>query len=350
MLSLVLLTLTAQLSAQCDLTPTIDPPDLMMCPFTTDTLTTEEYDSYQWYKDGQPIPGATQRQLVVDYYSSVTFDFHVEVSQNGCIAQSDSTHVNGYAFLAPIVYTTGAVSYDVENDGTALFCEGDVVQLNLGLPYTENVTWFKDGEPINSASTPTLTVTGTGNYYVHAAPDVCPNLITGLGLEVRMVFTPSVKPTITPTILGALCATPGFAQYEWSRNGTVIPGANMACIEPMEQGAYTVRVLPGSACDLPSEPYYHLTTDMGITHDPHEVTVTPDHALGLLTVNWSGAMEPLATWRIVDVQGRTLRTGDVPLQGPLMVDASGLPQGMLLFQTLQQGAALAPATRFMMGQ
>ena len=130
-----LLPSTLGLAAQCDFTPTIDPPDLMMCPLTTDTLSTEEYDSYQWYKDGEPIPGATQRQLVVDYYSSVTFDFHVEVSLDGCTAQSDSTHVNGWAFLSPTVYTSGAVPYAVDNNGTALYCEGDVVQLTLGLPY-----------------------------------------------------------------------------------------------------------------------------------------------------------------------------------------------------------------------
>lgn len=338
------------LAAQCDFTLTIDPPDLMMCPLTTDTLSTGEYDSYQWYKDGEPIPGATQRQLVVDYYSSVTFDFHVEVSLDGCTAQSNPTHVNGWAFLSPTVYTSGAVPYEVDNNGTARYCEGDVVQLTLGLPYTEHITWFKDGEPINSTSTPMLTVTSTGSYYVHAAPDRCPDLITGLGLEVNMVFTPAAQPTIAPTILGALCASPANALYEWSLNGTVIPEATSACLEPTEAGAYTARILPGTACDQPSEPYLHIITGMADAPGEQPMTVTLDAAAERLTVQWSGNLGPDAGWRILDAQGRVLREGGLPLEGPVHVETGGLSSGVLLFQALRDGAPIAKATRFVVGR
>jgi hypothetical protein len=338
------------LAAQCSFTPTIDPPDLMMCPLTTDTLSTEEYDSYQWFKDGEPIPGATQRQLVVDYYSSVTFDFHVQVSLDGCIAQSSPTHVDGWAFLSPTVYTSGAVPYEVDNNGTALYCEGDAVLLTLGLPYTENITWFKDGEPINMASSSTLTVTSTGSYYVQAAPGLCPDLITGLGLELDLIFTPAVQPTIAPTILGALCASPANAQYEWSLNGTVIPGATAACLEPTEAGAYTARIVPGTACDLPSEPYLHLVTGLADAPGEQPMTVTLDASAEHLTVQWSGKLGPDAAWRILDAQGRVLRDGSLPMEGPVYLDTGGLSNGVLLFQALRNGTAIAPAKRFVVGR
>lgn len=53
------------------LNPTIINGDVMMCPEETDTLFTQEFDTYQWYKGGTPIPGANDQSLVIDYYHYV---------------------------------------------------------------------------------------------------------------------------------------------------------------------------------------------------------------------------------------------------------------------------------------
>jgi hypothetical protein len=342
---LAALTTAVQLQAQCNFTPTIDPPYLMMCPLTTDTLTTQVYDSYQWYKDGVAIPGANAQSLVVDYYSSVTFDFSVEVSLDGCTAHSDSTHVNGWAFIAPSVFATGATPHEIENDGTPHYCQGDTVLLTLSAPYFANITWFKDGVPIPGATAPTLTITTTGSYYAQAAPDVCPDLLTGLDLEVDMIFEPAVQPTLT-TLFGGLCANLAATSYEWSLNGVVIPGVNTACIEPTVAGDYTVRVLPAGPCDQPSEPFYYLITGVGAEGSAQPWSLRTAPADDALTVHWTGALEPGATWRIVDLQGRTVRSGVLPAHGPLVIATAELPEGVHLFQALQQGKPLAPVSRF----
>ena len=54
--------------AQCNYVPTVYPADLILCPNATDTLWTQVYDSYQWYKDDSLIQGATNRYYVVDQY------------------------------------------------------------------------------------------------------------------------------------------------------------------------------------------------------------------------------------------------------------------------------------------
>jgi hypothetical protein len=345
LLSLIALTAAVQLKAQCPFTPTIDPPDLLMCPLTTDTLTTQEYDNYQWYKDGQPIPGANAQSLVVDYYSSVTYDYSVEVSLGGCTAHSDSTHIDGWAFIAPSVFATGDAPYDVEPDGTPLYCSGDTVELTLGAPYRANITWFQDGAVIPGATSPTLTITNTGSYYAHAAPDVCPHLLTGLDLDVYMIFEPSVQPTLT-TLFGGLCANVVAEVYEWSLNGTVIPGLNTGCIEPTVGGDYTVRALPAGECDRPSEPFTYIVTGVEAGNEVLPWTVHVDHAGEVLTVQWGGLPASGPTWRIVDVQGRTLRSGFLPMEGPLLIATAELPAGMHLFQALHQGKQLAPSARF----
>ena len=54
--------------AQCTFTPTISPNSVILCPNSSEVLTTEVCDSYQWYKDGSPIPGATQQTHSVSYF------------------------------------------------------------------------------------------------------------------------------------------------------------------------------------------------------------------------------------------------------------------------------------------
>jgi len=217
------------------------------------------------------------------------------------------------------------------------------------VPYTANITWFRDGTPIPGATGSTITVATTGSYYVQGAPGLCPNLITGLGLSVNLEFEPVVQPVITQTILGALCAMPANAQYEWSLNGVVIPGATSACYEPTVGGDYTVRALPAGECDRPSEPFTYIITGVADVEDAQPLTITMDPANGLLTVQWTGALEPGTSWRIVDVQGRTLRSGALPTHGPARAEVAGLPQGVHLFQAMQHDRPLAPATRFVVG-
>jgi len=344
LISLAAFAAAAHMNAQCSFTPTIDPPDLLMCPLTTDTLSTQEYDSYQWYKDGLPIPGANGQNLVVDYYSSVTFDFSVEVTLDGCTAHSDSTHIDGWAFMAPSVFATGDAPHDVEPDGTPLFCDGDTVQLTLAPPYSANVTWFMDGVPIPGATAPTHTITGTGSYFVHAAPDVCPHLITALDMDVDMVFEPAVQPTLT-TLFGGLCADVAATSYEWSLNGTVIPGLTTGCIEPTVSGDYTVRALPFGVCDRPSEPFTYIVTGVEDLPAQH-MDLLADPVGGTLTVRWSGELEQGATWRITDIQGRTLLSGRLPVHGPVSIGMDELPAGVHVFQVMHDGRPLSPASRF----
>ena len=67
--ALFLLAKTAQ--AQCPFDPTVT-GNLLLCPGATSTLSTQQYDAYQWYSrpfgsggSAQPIPGATGQTLEV---------------------------------------------------------------------------------------------------------------------------------------------------------------------------------------------------------------------------------------------------------------------------------------------
>src|SRR2546430_8195554 len=87
--------------SQCNFTPTIVPNSLIFCPNETDTLSTQVYDTYQWYKNGKPIAGATQRTLVVHQETDQGYFFKVAVTKNGCRDTSKHVFADGYAFNPP---------------------------------------------------------------------------------------------------------------------------------------------------------------------------------------------------------------------------------------------------------
>ncbi len=186
-----ILCFSAQVSSQCTFNPTVT-GNLILCPGATDTLSTQIYGSYQWYKrsfsgTAQPIPGAVMQNLVVDYFNDAGFYFSVEATDNGCTELSPEVLLDGYVFLPPVVQTSG--TFTIGPNGETIICAGDTVFFTLMQPYDTNIIWFKDGSPVLGANTTVLTVTDSGLYTVQGAPTVCPDYIQQLGvtLEVNVI-------------------------------------------------------------------------------------------------------------------------------------------------------------------
>lgn len=179
-----------QVYAQCPHDPTITPNDLILCPNSSDTLWTQSYDSYQWYKDGNIIPGATNQYLVVDDANDVLGNFTVEATDNNCAEMSPSVLVDGWAFLPGVVTNEGDYTFN-PNPGVFEVCLGDTIRFIYSL--TTNVQWTADNQPIPGATNATLeltsaTVTNVVNYTVCGSPDVCPNYEICLGLNLPVQF------------------------------------------------------------------------------------------------------------------------------------------------------------------
>ncbi len=174
-----ILVLNAKIDAQCEHNPTILPNDLIMCPNSIDTLWTQVYDSYQWYKDGNLIPGATNQYYVVSTYQDAGSSFSVNATLNSCTEMSPDVLVDGWAFL-PVTVTT--IGY------SDTLCIGDTLWLIINLPYTTNIKWYKNNVPIPGANNDTLIVITSGSYNVFGAPPQCPTYIQQLGIPMIYNF------------------------------------------------------------------------------------------------------------------------------------------------------------------
>jgi hypothetical protein len=89
--------------AQCPFDPTVE-GETILCPGGTSVLSTQVYDSYQWYQRpygdtiAVPIPGATGPTYTVTEADVISY-ISVEATLNGCTEISPEVLIDGYVFL-----------------------------------------------------------------------------------------------------------------------------------------------------------------------------------------------------------------------------------------------------------
>lgn len=177
--------------AQCDFDPTIT-GDVILCPNSSSTISTQEYDNYQWYKrqfsepNPVPIAGEKSQSITISNPTDVFYYYSVEATLDGCTEFSPEVLIDAWAFIPVTVISLG--DFTIGNNGESIVCNGDTMYFELNQPYTTNITWFKNGEAIANDTTTTLTVTSPGQYTVTAAPGICPDYVQSLGLTLEVAF------------------------------------------------------------------------------------------------------------------------------------------------------------------
>lgn len=315
---------TASVAAQCPFDPTITPNNLIMCPNDVGMLMTQVYDSYQWYKDGNPIAGATNQQLPVSSAQDAGSSFSVEVTDSGCTEMSPSVLVDGWAFLLPFVMTTGD-SMHVDSMANFYYCEGDTAILIFMPPYDTNIQWYNNNQPIPGATDDTLIVTNTGNYYVSGAPSICPNFNQTLGVVLSYSFYQALPVAIVQNG-GQLCVDPPTSNVQWYLNGSPIVGST--CITPATSGTYTVTAYYGTECPNYSAPFDFVTS---VREDPAAAGLVawPVPARDELTISNGKPMS--GAWQLVDITGRTVRSGRANNLMRFRIDLVGAGTGRYWF-------------------
>ncbi len=315
--------LVAAATAQCTFDPTVTPNNLILCPNTQDVLSTQVYDSYQWYKDGGIIPGAIAQTLTVDAFTDAGSMFNVEATLNGCTEMSPSVLVDGWLFLPPYVIHEGAVELYTDSMGIEHYCGGDTVLLIFS--FTENVQWTNNGVPIPGATNDTLVVLGSGNYTVSGAPAMCPNSISPLGLTIPILFDIPIQPVITQNG-NQLCASPAGISYQWTFNGIALL-VDQVCINGGGVGSYVVDVTYNPDCSIPSEPFMVTSIPTAIAA-PWLVQPTPANEYVTITAS-SGAA--IGDWQLLDITGRVVRQGKGNGATSVSARTADLPTGRYWF-------------------
>lgn len=241
-------------------TPSITTTDaLTFCSGGNALLKSNSAAGNQWYRDGQPIAGATNTSYAVTASGTYT----VVATVNGCSSStSDGLQVTVNPTPAqPIINPAGSVTQ----------CSADPpLQLTSSNP-TGN-QWYFNGALIASATAQTITVTQAGTYTVGTTVAGCASSISG-GTTVSFATSPAA-PSVTaggPTTFcsgGSVTLTSSAGSgNQWLRNGTPIANATDPGYIATTSGMYAVQVTGGS-CKVSS-----LAMSVTVTATPLTPTI-----------------------------------------------------------------------------
>lgn len=267
-------------------------------------LTTQAADAYQWYRNGDPLLGATNDSLLVTGSSDAGSVFKVLVTLDSCGEMSPNLSIGGIAQIAPLVFWYGNALF---SDSMGIhFCQSEQAYLQLQPPHDTNIQWYADSLPLVGENDDTLFVSANGNYSVTASYALCPNSTSQPSYSTGIVFEEVTQPQIG-WVDTVLCADPPGNAYQWYINGIPVFGGNDQCISAtFIGGSYTVDVDYGSPCEETSDPFVLLAVP-ALSPLP-SVMIWPNPATEMVHVS-SGTGAPIGSWRMFDLSGREVGTG-----------------------------------------
>lgn len=303
------------------LNPTITNGDVMLCPNGSEVLQTQIYDTYQWYKNGSPIQGATNPTYTV-FTSDFFSNFSVEVTLGGQTAMSPSIFVDMYAFMPPVVWNYGSGYW-----GGLEMCEYHELYFELLLPYNTNIQWFKDGQPIPGANSPVYEVTETGVYRAEGAPDTCPDFIQStipLSVVVHVPPMPVIS-QVQDTLFTSVY--PG----QWYAGNSPIAGAIGEYYVPQSPGYYSFEYTDPNGCSKMSNRYYFTFSTLNIK-EPGTEPEKPVISKKENHLHISGGEGYM--YRIYNVQGADMLSGTITGE---YLNISFLTDGFYIMHLQQNG-------------
>lgn len=157
---------------------------------------TGSFPQYQWFKDGQPIPNATNRFYHV--YPALPSDsgsYYVSVWNN--INSTNTPPVTISVVSEPIVITNGLSNIDVFENST--------ITLTIGASGTfQHYQWYKDGVPIDAATNVSLTITNFAPENDGLYSVVVSNTTSQATSSGKLTYVPD---TIPPRIIAAVASS-----------------------------------------------------------------------------------------------------------------------------------------------
>jgi hypothetical protein len=213
--------------------------------------------TYQWFKDNNPIPGATSNTYTIaSVQQSDAAAYKVTIS-GACDPAVTSLAAALTVNKAPAVTTTPKAQ---------TLCEGQPLSLSVtATGQNLKYQWRKDGTAINGATSATYSVASAapanaGNYDVVVSGSCSPAVTTA---AVAVTINPRPHVTTNPinqtVVVGSgvqfsITATGPNIQYRWRRNGIDISGAtgatySIASAKEADAGLYDCYVTNSCGSD-----------------------------------------------------------------------------------------------------
>ena len=234
-------------------------------------ISTSAFISYQWYRDGVTITGATnQIYKVLD-----NAQYSVQVSDpSGCSVQADAVTV-----CIPVPH---------------IQANGSLLNATSGSAYQ----WYVNGVAISNATTQSYLVNATGDYKIKVSrSDGC----VSFSNIIHVCIPP---PVITVGANNVLTSSAGL-NYQWFLNGTALPNIDTRIIVANQSGDYSVQVKDLSGCISISVPVSIVVDPLAVINGFKNTAIRcyPNPFEDLITVDvQTASMLPMKAY-VYDTKG-----------------------------------------------
>ena len=232
--------------------------------------------TYQWYKDGAPIDGATQDAFSVDAAQAG------DAGRYSVVVSNAVGSIAGPAFNVTVIDGVGIVS-DPQNFDAK---RGDEVVMTVRVEGTGpfKYQWEFNGSVFRESSKPELVLPGVhlsaaGNYRVRVSNGVSEAVSGEAALTVTGQAQLSGLPSLVQVEIGddlvlkvSAAGAPPFT-HQWQLNGVNIDGATtdtyrIPNVQPPDGGTYTVTVTDaGGATTSELSSVIVITPELGLSDD-----------------------------------------------------------------------------------
>ncbi|GHV66191.1 hypothetical protein AGMMS49928_00270 [Spirochaetia bacterium] len=212
--------------------------------------------SYQWYKDGSPIEGATS----YNFKPSEAGDYYVIMSAPGYQSVNSNTVTVDLSDLEawPNIgrNSTGSIIDGTIYTGIELYCAYYGNEKTL-------FQWYKDGTAV--------TTSGTSRLYTPSEPGVYYYTVSAVGYNSRDSYSITVIGILTGDVTISQSSNPSLkagdqftvvydgtesgVTYQWKKDGIdITPGGTGKTYTPSEEGVYTVTASIAGYISKTSDP------------------------------------------------------------------------------------------------
>jgi len=249
-----------------------NPANMVVLPGQNITLsvsTDASGETYQWYKDGNPVSGATSPTLVVSETETGTYFVRVSLSGGSCTntsIDSEPTTVVAPASLEMDIAYSGSYS-PCSNTSVVLQVQqiraldggGNATDVTSDILGDMTFQWFQDGNPLAGATSSSISLTDlseNGTYHVDGTVSSYSPTSNSLPVQLRVNETLQISSSdqtvcgpSEPVVISTERDLTGET-YMWYRDG-VDMNVTTASLEATSPGTYQL-VLMREGCPVPS--------------------------------------------------------------------------------------------------
>lgn len=263
--------------------------------------------SYQWYKDGTLLSGATK-----DSFRAYSTGLHHVVVYNeyGC---KNDTSVYVYGDTLPTPTLSPIDLLFCPNVNIILFCKPAVSKFTY--------EWYKDGTPVSGSTRDQLIINKPGTYYVKVTDTF--GCVENTNISIATTYPVIIRPKIL-RMDPVLRLDKTFSTYQWYRNGKAISGANtISYTMPSYGGRFWCVVTNENECTE-----YSDTVDTELSNSIHTVSrgqlkIYPNPAQSKV---WIESELPVDV-RVTDISGRLI----IEQRDAREIDLSDMADGLYMF-------------------